>query len=78
MSMWTLMHVNGCGGPAVKRTSRPEPDEPFVFEINGLFHVDGSPVKEDDPMICDSCRRPIWPLLDGYDRDHWVQGEPQA
>jgi hypothetical protein len=51
--MWTLMHVNGCGGPCFKRTSQPQLTDPVIAEP--CRHLDGSQVSDYDPIVCETC-----------------------
>lgn len=55
--MWTLMHVKGCGGPCFKRLSKPKSTDLVVAEP--CRNLDGSQILSTDPIICQSCKRPL-------------------
>lgn len=55
--LWTLKHVYGCGGPAFKRISRPEPGDRIDAEAHR--HLDGSAVSPHDRVVCESCGKPL-------------------
>lgn len=73
LSIWTLMHVNGCGKPCFRRTRKPELHDKIdaQFEV----HLDGTPCKQTDPIICESCQVPL-NLVDVHPRN-WIEGTGQ-
>lgn len=72
MSLWTLMHVNGCGGPCSKRTSKPMPSDPVIAEP--CRHLDGSQVLPTDPIICETCGAGLG--LSDLLPDYFVEDQP--
>ena len=55
--MWVLIHVHGCGGPVSLRTHKPEYTDPVTAEP--VRHLDGSRVNAEDPVICETCNKPL-------------------
>lgn len=73
MSMWTLMHVNGCGGPCWRENRKPSMTDPIVAE--GSFHLDGTPCQPTDPLICETCGAALLGL-DELAPENYVEEQP--
>lgn len=55
--LWELPHYSGCKGVCYYRSSKPEIDT-LVDEVD-CFNLDGSPIKREQQIICQSCQQPL-------------------
>jgi hypothetical protein len=51
--MWILMHNCGCGGPALKRPTKPLASDPISDD--DVFRLDGTKFVPGDPVVCGTC-----------------------
>ena len=50
---FALVHKCGCGKPAFLRDTKPLLAD--LVSERGCFHLDGTPVRYGDPLVCESC-----------------------